>query len=351
MSAQDLARLGTRQGGGFDQTSFATHRVAEGADLSGGYCAGVALDWCRRVLLSRADRDANFLSYSKANYGNAGPRGMSRQEATTRRMALAFREQGKPYVSETELQKVKAFLPQLLNLPEHPAAGPYDRGVRPTRQQAEMLLKFWTLGRDEIDLTLVVPAQLSKERVREVIALAQTRRDQQHEALSADGREWGNMAQLMDARFRQIRAGEGRQVSNRPFSGIRVLRSKTQQAYSSAGHWRAALSREGYSLGCCTLLSLAPRAGSGHAVAVYQRGADSFDFFDPNYGAFRMTADNLDSCFQHLFQAPYFPSPAGTLDGTLPVYRRRDSPDGRPDGEWVQMAYTIFERAPNAQVH
>src|SRR6185503_15453637 len=35
--------------------------------LGGGYCAGVCLDWIRRVLLSRPERDERYLTYQYAN--------------------------------------------------------------------------------------------------------------------------------------------------------------------------------------------------------------------------------------------------------------------------------------------
>jgi hypothetical protein len=72
----------------FNQGTFrdrAVHTTTEGRftqagvggrSLGDGYCAGVCLDWVRRVLLSTADRDASFLNYGytqlKAGEGHHG---------------------------------------------------------------------------------------------------------------------------------------------------------------------------------------------------------------------------------------------------------------------------------------
>lgn len=67
--------------------------------LGGGYCAGVALDWVRRVLLSAENRDVAYLNYRfegivDGNEGNLG--GHTRQEAkasgaqSLNRMAKAY---------------------------------------------------------------------------------------------------------------------------------------------------------------------------------------------------------------------------------------------------------------------
>jgi len=340
---EDLCKLGTPQGA-FNQGSFRTSASAAGKDLTGGYCAGVALDWCRRVLLSRADRDPKFLNYGKEGYGDAGPKGQSRQDATTVRMANAYAQQGSNYVAQTNLQKVTALLPVLLNQPEQGAIGDFEKGIRLTRPQAELILEVWKLKKTEIDLGLQVPGQLTKQLIQQLIDDAKTREDSQHRALDSKGRGWANMAAVMDAEFREIRIGQGRQVSAKPFSGIQVHRSAMQKDFGEPGEWAYVLRTEAYELNCCTLVSLSPGGGgSGHAVAVHQREADSYDFFDPNFGVFRMSLENLRGCFQHLFWSPKFTDKAP--HGNLAVYRRPSSPDASPDSPWTKMAYTIFKRA------
>ena len=260
-------------------------------------------------------------------------------------MAKAYAEQGDPYVAETNLQKVKALLPQLLLKPEQDPIGSFKRGVRLNDEQATVIRKIWALGPDEIDLGRQVPGQLPKSRIQTLISLAATKADSQHRALDSQGRGWANMAGLMDERFNQIRLAAGRQVSSKPFSGIQVRRSKLEETYGQPGQWANELRTEAYEVGCCTLVSLSPGGGgsSGHAIVVHRREADSYDFFDPNYGVFRMNLANLRNCFQHLFWAPFFTN--NEPHGNLAVYRRPDTPDGSPDSPWTKMSYTIFERA------
>ena len=57
-----LASLGTDLGK-FDQVDFGkAYSSIAGVNPAEGYCAGVCLDWTRRVLQSDAGRDARFLS-------------------------------------------------------------------------------------------------------------------------------------------------------------------------------------------------------------------------------------------------------------------------------------------------
>jgi len=105
-TVDDLRELGTLQGA-FSQNDFrGTATVREGRNITGGYCAGVALDWCRRALLSDANRTQASLNYGGDKYAQA-----PRKEAALNRMAKGYAEQGATYVAQTNLQKAKAFLP------------------------------------------------------------------------------------------------------------------------------------------------------------------------------------------------------------------------------------------------
>jgi len=84
--------------------------------------------------------------------------------------------------------------------------------------------------------------------------------------------------------------------------------------------------------------------GSGHAVAVHQKGLDEFVFFGPNYGAFRYAKENLMNCFQHLFWAPFITAPKDLLDGKKAEYLRREKLTDKVEDRWDKMGYTIFAR-------
>lgn len=114
MSYQQIADLLEGYGsriGAFNQTTFRTdigQRVSGtqtltkatfgGKSLGGGYCAGVCLDWARRVLLSAPNRDASALSYGydkmKAGEGTKDVRTLAQSKdrafSTVGRMASAW---------------------------------------------------------------------------------------------------------------------------------------------------------------------------------------------------------------------------------------------------------------------
>lgn len=356
--SEELARLGIRQGAAFNQGSFRVgvgvapstqHRLGkntvEGADITGGYCAGVALDWCRRVLLSGPDRSETSLSYGGQHYKYPTvPSGgiMSRKEATVRRMAKGYAEQAATYVGQTNMESVQPLLARLLATQEIDIEG-LPRGVPVSKSELGLLRKVWKIPDKQVDLGYEPAATVTHAQIRGFIA---DKDDSQHRARDAGGRSWSNMAATLDERFNQIRVAEGRQVSSKPFSGMKVRSSYPTRNFDRASQWAYVLDNEGYEQDCCTLISISPGGGgSGHAVAVHQKTPVSFDFFDPNFGTYRMTKENLGFCFQHLFWTPYFEAPEGTLDGDKAIYQRRDSPDASPDSPWTKMGYTIFERA------
>ena len=71
MSVRDELREcgGVPLGDGFSQDSFRTHNVIEGANIANGYCAGVALDWIRRVLQPRNRLGVAHTGTTHLDYG------------------------------------------------------------------------------------------------------------------------------------------------------------------------------------------------------------------------------------------------------------------------------------------
>lgn len=215
-----------------------------------------------------------------------------------------------------------------------------------TDEEAMVLDSLWVFDNTRIDLSKVVAGQFPKSHIQRLIQQAATRAESQNQARAGGGRSWSNMAQVMDARFNALRGDQGRQATKKPFGGIRVKKSKDVTSYTEEGYWARELRTEAYDIGCCTLITLYPLTGGGHAVAVFKRLNDTYDFFDPNYGVFRMSLDNLRGCFQHLFWSSLYTVNPPTDHSQLAVYRRPNSPDGSPDARWLKMGYTVFERAP-----
>jgi hypothetical protein len=201
--SEDLARLGIRQGAAFNQGSFRVgvgvassvrHRLdkstVEGADITGGYCAGVALDWCRRVLLSGPDRSETSLSYGGQHYQSPTvPSGgiMSRKEATVRRMAKGYAEQAATYVAETNLEKVHAMLARLLAVQEANIEG-LPKGVPVSKSELGILRSLWKIPENQIDIAYEPAGTVTHAQIRGFIASAATRADPQHRARDAGGR-------------------------------------------------------------------------------------------------------------------------------------------------------------------
>jgi Yersinia/Haemophilus virulence surface antigen len=122
-----------------------------------------------------------------------------------------------------------------------------------------------------------------------------------------------------------------------------VVNSDSTKNYEKAGEWSHKLMNYGFQNNCCTIIAFSPsEGGSGHAVAVHQKAADEFVFFDPNYGAFRYSKENLKHCFQHLFWTPYIKATKDVLDGEKAVYLRRVKQTDKVEGRWDKMGYTIF---------
>lgn len=337
----ELASLGTVVSA-FNQTSFRgnTTQVA-GKSITNGYCAGVCLDWMRRALLSGANRNQGSLGY-------ASTQAKGRSGDTVERMGIAYKEQAPTYVKETNLQQAVKFLAVLKNGAEetYKINGVSRTGVPIPTNQAKVLLELWELAAD-LNPTKSPAGVLSKARLSSLHAAALTRVDPQRTARVASGRDWSNLAGQLDDEFKTLRLAAGRQVTKKSFSSVQVLRSSTQKQYGSAGAWSGELEANGFERDCCTILSFSHSGGGGgHAVAVHVTG-QHYHFFDPNFGTFKYTLENLMNALQHLFWAPYFSAEPGStvLDANKAVYLRRDTVGQAMPAPMNDVGYTIFERA------
>jgi hypothetical protein len=335
-------------GDDFNQTTFKGTITVDGVDLTGGYCSGVVLDWARRVLQSASGRDEKYLSYST-------PNAQERRGATVHRMAKAYEGHSKHYVAgETNKIKALAVLKGLKLKSEapHPRCGP---GVPVPNDEAEMFKNFWKIpgekGKifDNFNFAYETAGTLTHTQIDTLINNLTGREDPQHKARSADGRHWENFAADLDKKFRQQRLARGKKDDpKKPFGNLKVFKSSPEKNYAGGGNWLYELSTNGFQKGCCTILAFSPSAGgSGHAVAVHQKGVDEFVFFDPNFGAFRYSKDNMERCLVHLFWKPMITAGKGVLDGQRAVYIRRQKDTEKliqkdEDARWDKMGYTIF---------
>jgi hypothetical protein len=343
----DLKKIGGKPlGDAFSQDAFRTHDVLDNVTLTSGYCAGVVLDWTRRVLQSGPGRQEKYLSYSTPNYSTPERKVAT---ATLKRMAAAYDGQAPSYVGETnktatlnELRKLK-----LLPVESYDA---YGTGVPVLNPMAQRLVKYWQIPGTpngmfgKFNLKMKIAGVLAYKDIDTLIDNLTATPDAQYEAGSTDGRDWATFAAELDTKFRKNRIADRRKDPNRLFGNLKVVDSSPAHDYESAGHWSHKLRTEGFRLNCCTTVSFKPTGGgNGHQIAVHQTGNDDFVFFDPNYGAFQFSAANLKGCFQHLFWATMIDDPKA-LDGTKAVYLRRKSETAAAVGSWNRMGYTIFAR-------
>ena len=326
-----LASLGTDLGK-FNQNAFRGDVVAFGdTDLKGGYCAGVCLDWTRRVLLSASDRDAKFLTYASPKQEIGG----ARQEDTLRRMATAYKGQGASYVATTRKSEVLPKLKALLAEPEKGwnISGQVVQGVGVPNAVAKLVLELMTPNPNPLNLQKEPAGAVPKSTIQFWISFIEGINDPQHKRLADGGREWGQYSKELDQQF----GGKKKR-----FGDLNVVDSRNQQTYADPGVWLGVLMSKAFRHQCCTIIGAGAPKATGHAVAVHQIGQE-YRFFDPNFGVFEYSKESLQNALQYLFWAPFWKGEEGE-DTDLPVYRRRTSTSPRDPNEWSQMSYTIFTK-------
>jgi hypothetical protein len=353
---------GVPLGDGFSQDSFRTQNVVEGANIANGYCAGVALDWIRRVLQPRnrlgVERTGStHLDYASPKYQETPERKVS----TVRRMATAYGGSATSYVSETDRSKLKQRLESLQNGTEQNYTA-YGLGVPIPGTVAQLLKKVWDVPGNgsfkKFNLSNEPAGTLTKSTITQLLTSLNQSADPQEQPLATGGREWTSFAGELDTRFQAIRISETRQVTARPFSNLQVVRSSPSTNYTSAGVWATVLDNDGLMVDGATLVSMKPTSVStGHQIAIHQKSAEEFVLFDPNYGSFRCSATALGRCLQQLFWRPYLYNEGNgnsakvqisgimvaTFDANRAVYCRRQNANTQPSGEWKAMGYTIFQ--------
>jgi hypothetical protein len=340
-----VALGGKRIGAAFNQLGFArkvlpTMKLGK-ADLGAGYCAGIALDWARRVLQSGPDRDASYLSYST-------DRSPGRQMATVKRMVKAYENSTQTYLKKTSKEISIEALQRLLNAVEQPDPV-FGMGVGIPQWLARHFAQLWNIGTHifaRFDLSQDPSGRLTHTSIRALIDNLEKREDSQLQADSAAQR-WADIAPTLDREFRSIRLGESRQVTKKPFDNLKVVRSGFATEYQSATQCLGELAKNGLQVKKCTVLTFKPRGEVGHAIAIYQAKAEEFQFFDPTFGTYRFASlKDLLLCIKHLFWESVLNPPvadATTLDRQKAVYCRRDHSTDEAIPAHTKMSYTMFE--------
>jgi hypothetical protein len=195
--------------GDFNQGSFRKGIPdVGGVDITGGYCAGVVLDWARRVLQSDSNRDAKYLSYSTPNAG-------ARSSATVQRMALAYDGQSSHYVTgDTNKVQALALLQKLKTRPIVHDYPEYGDGVLVTLEDVKLLQKFWQIPApstvfSKFDCKYTQAGTLTHSRIDFLMNDLTQTEDPQLKGGSAQGRHWESFAAQLDTRLAEQRTARG----------------------------------------------------------------------------------------------------------------------------------------------
>jgi hypothetical protein len=347
---------------GFSQRSFRGGTVIPGVNIENGYCAGVALDWTRRVLQPNNRQGIARTGSAHLDYASLKP---ERNLPTLKRMVAAKQGSAASYVNESPRSIVRRRLAALQTEDEVQIEN-YGLGVPIPTDLAVVMSKVWPIPgasnssftRFNLSSSSGTSGTLRKAKIAQFL-VALNAPDPQQEPNAGDGRDWTNYARVLDEQFRTIRLSETRQVTARPFSDLRVVRSSPFKDYASAATWAGTLLADGLTVNCCTIVSIKPDSDSkGHQIAIHQKRDDEFVLFDPNYGSFRCSGGALRKCLRQLFVEPCLLAEGTghsarilisdamieTLDGDLAVYRRREHINAPAISEWKAMGYTVFEK-------
>lgn len=356
----ELNALGaTMRGKEFSQGDFSgSLKTLDGSSIDKGYCAGVVLDWTRRVLQSPVTRDKDYLSYAREEDEEGGE---DRHASTLLRMVDAYAGQASTYIVKTEAQLMADELRRLAGQAEKAHEG-LGTGVPVSAAAAKMMTLYWEIPGDEVNMFsrfrldhdpsgVLTKAQVSA-LVRNLAQRIKNKGDRQTRPLATGGRHWKGFAKELDGKFAAIRALENRTVSKKPFSGIKVVRHKTLSSYATTGLWLREFLDIGLLPQCCTVVNVKRSLSDtgGHAIAI-QVGMDGrYHLFDPNAGTFSGDLYTIKKCLQQLFWTSCFkPNRFCATNGNLAVYERigldpKESPPPVRDG-WKAMGFTVFAKA------
>lgn len=298
--------------------------------VSGGYCAGVALDWIRRALLG-----------GKLNYTD----GKVRQDV---RAAIAWTQQ-------TSAKK-NAFLEaksSALNTSR-------DQKIQADLDQANLDIK--TVG-DKVDQLFkkIGESDLSPQEKQAAYEKAQAAYDKavktiKDERIAKEGKYiaavkawhdkpvmelfWAEYGRVMDQYLANDRIKRGKTgPSARQFSDLTVVKSVDSKEFGGvASLIDALISEPEFKGNRAAYFGISPPldGATGHAIAILrQNTGGSYHLFDPNFGTYEFTAAKLREAVVYIFKKAYPNIPSGN---------NSDNKAYEIGGK-VEGGYTIFEGA------
>lgn len=356
--------------------------------VSGGYCAGICLDWIRRVV------QAGRASYEVSPYGGTSKRSeqeiQSREAGQTHRGAQAWvtrskeelekfkaeekrlwedqnkiaKRQAKSTQLSSQLEDLKAKSTEayekyselhtaynvLVDVYNHAGSAAEQVSMKPrlddgeaAYRKAHQVWRRFTTERDE------VLAGLNK-----VVDKLSAANQQQGEQIATPvlQRFWGSYARTMD-QFEMLRRMEGGKfwtVSKRPFSDLKVVMS-AQPFESYIGSFvTMLLAKPEFAVTYAAILGFDKlQSQTGHAVAVHKLNTGKFHLFDPNYGIFEFDAAPLGEALCYLFEQAYdgYISSSGKAKIDYTVFAHEGP---APPPSVLQLAPETADQRPQAPI-
>lgn len=299
--------------------------------VSGGYCAGVALDWIRRALLG-----------GKLNYTD----GKVRQDV---RAAIAWTQQTpekKNAFLQTKYSTLKAGLNQKVQADMKQA----NLDIEEVTKKANLL--FEKIGQ---------ATDLSPQQRKAAYEKAQAAYDKAVSAIRAEGdakeekytaavntwrskpvmeRFWPEYGGVMDEYLAKDRLKRGKTgPSKRGFSDLTIVKSVNTTEFGGVAALIDALICEPEFKGNrAAYFGINPPLAdaTGHAIAILrQNTGGSYHLFDPNFGTYELTAQKLREAVVYIFKKAYPNIPSGNNSDN----------QAYEIGGKVKGEYTIFEGA------
>lgn len=214
------------------------HDSVGGKPLGSGYCAGVCLDWIRRVLMSGANRDERYLSYDSADIKSGDAvRGRSNADARERAFHSAGRMAQAYYHSNNTVNWTRPG--------DAVGNAPYSKDAEDFSAATAALDRYFDRDRDEAG---------RHKPLKRFSNLVIT---------SSDRRTYDSPGRWMAALFAALAPGACTQVNF----------NRSGQSGHAVTIWQR-------------------RAGDA---------PDAYYFFDPNYGVFSYKLEKLQLAVQYLF--------------------------------------------------
>jgi hypothetical protein len=296
--------------------------------VSGGYCAGVALDWIRRALVSGKD------SYTDGNL---------RQDV---RVAYAWTQQTSEKKNNFLQQKLTS-LNSGVNLKLGRDQEEANREIAEVDRKIDLAFEKLNRATDLTQRQRQEAAQkiqtLYDRLISEIRSRQSHKREQYSNAIDqwqdkpTMVKFWGEYARVMDEYLEKDRRSRGKVgPSERGFGNLKVVSSVDSRDFNGVAALIDTLIRDSnFESNFAAYLSINPplENATGHAIAILRLNTGGkYQMFEPNFGTYELATDKLREAVVYIFKKAYPNVPSGTSDNHAYEINGK-----------VKGGYTIFE--------